>query len=324
MSFRSDKYTLHLSTSKREGIDMNLPSKVEIVEVGPRDGFQIIKTPIATEHKLEIIDSLAKAGCDKIEVTSFVNPKWIPQMFDSKEVCRECADKKDRGYEVLVLCPNRKGVENAIASGAEVVSVVISVSEAHNKANVNRTVEESFLEFEQMIKDFPQIKFRLDLATVFGCPFGEKIRPERVAELISRARKAGCHKIMLADTVGVGNPKQVESILRSVKEQVGTEDIILHIHDTRGMGLANMLVALELGYTTYETAIAGLGGCPFAPGAAGNVATEDFVNMLNGMGIEHNLNLDKLNEALDLVEKYVDSKINSHMYSVYKSKCSIA
>lgn len=302
---------------------MNLPEKVEIIEVGPRDGFQNVKTPIETRHKLEIINALSESGFNKIEITSFVNPKWIPQMFDSKEVCRTCAKDKMRKYEILTLCPNRRGVENAIAAGAEVVSIVISVSEAHNKANVNRTVEESFCDFEKMIKEFPNIKFRLDLATVFGCPFGEEIKIERVLELINRARRAGCLEIMLADTIGVANPKQVYEILSVIKKEIGTENIILHMHDTRGMGLANMLVAMELGYTTFETAIAGLGGCPFAPGAAGNVATEDFVNMLNEMGISHNIDINKLYNALDLVDKYVDANITSRMSSVHASKCAV-
>ena len=303
---------------------MNLPKKVQIVEVGPRDGFQNIKTFIETKHKLEIIDSLEKAGCDKIEITSFVNPKWIPQMIDSKEVCETCVKKKDRKYEIIVLCPNKKGIENAVSSGAKVISVVISVSEAHNKANVNRSVAESFNELEEMVYKYPYIKFRLDLATVFGCPFGEEIKSERVSELIERAKKLGINEIMLADTVGLGNPALVENILKQVKKQVGTDGIILHIHDTRGMGLANMIIALQLGFSIFETSIGGLGGCPFAPGAAGNVATEDFVNMLNGMGIAHNIHLEKLYNSLDLINQYVDVKINnSHMYSVYKSKCSL-
>ncbi|BBA52404.1 hydroxymethylglutaryl-CoA lyase [Fusobacterium varium] len=303
---------------------MNLPKKVQIVEVGPRDGFQNIKTFIETKHKLEIIDSLEKAGCDKIEITSFVNPKWIPQMIDSKEVCETCVKKKDQKYEIIVLCPNKKGIENAVSSGAKVISVVISVSEAHNKANVNRSVAESFNELEEMVYKYPYIKFRLDLATVFGCPFGEEIKPERVSELIERAKKLGINEIMLADTVGLGNPALVENILKQVKKQVGTDGIILHIHDTRGMGLANMLIALQLGFSIFETSIGGLGGCPFAPGAAGNVATEDFVNMLNGMGIAHNIHLEKLYNSLDLINQYVNVKINnSHMYSVYKSKCSL-
>ncbi|WP_462427688.1 hydroxymethylglutaryl-CoA lyase [Fusobacterium varium] len=303
---------------------MNLPKKVQIVEVGPRDGFQNIKTFIETKHKLEIIDSLEKAGCDKIEITSFVNPKWIPQMIDSKEVCETCVKKKDRKYEIIVLCPNKKGIENAVSSGAKVISVVISVSEAHNKANVNRSVAESFNELEEMVYKYPYIKFRLDLATVFGCPFGEEIKSERVSELIERAKKLGINEIMLADTVGLGNPALVENILKQVKKQVGTDGIILHIHDTRGMGLANMLIALQLGFSIFETSIGGLGGCPFAPGAAGNVATEDFVNMLNGMGIAHNIHLEKLYNSLDLINQYVNVKINnSHMYSVYKSKCSL-
>jgi len=303
---------------------MNLPKKVQIVEVGPRDGFQNIKTFIETKHKLEIIDSLEKAGCDKIEITSFVNPKWIPQMVDSKEICETCVKKKDRKYEIIVLCPNKKGIENAVSSGAKVISVVISVSEAHNKANVNRSVAESFDELEEMVYKYPYIKFRLDLATVFGCPFGEEIKPERVSELIERAKRLGINEIMLADTVGLGNPVLVENILTQVKKQVGTDGIILHIHDTHGMGLANMLIALQLGFSIFETSIGGLGGCPFAPGAAGNVATEDFVNMLNGMGINHNIHLEKLYNSLDLINQYVDVKINnSHMYHVYKSKCSL-
>jgi len=300
---------------------MNLPKKVKIIEVGPRDGFQNIDAFIETKHKLEIIDALEDAGLKNIQITSFVNPKWIPQMRDAKEICETCVNKEGRKYKIYVLCPNRRGVENAIAAKAEVISIVASVSEAHNKANINSSVEESFLGLEETAKAFPDAKFRLDLATVFGCPFGEEIKTERIIELVKRARKAGISEVLLADTVGMGNPVLVEEILTKVKDEIGIEGIILHIHDTRGMGLANMLTAMQLGYDTFETAIGGLGGCPFAPGAAGNVSTEDFINMLNSMRIEHDVDIEKLYKALELIDEYVDVEIkNSHMYSVYKSK----
>ncbi|MDR1835233.1 MAG: hydroxymethylglutaryl-CoA lyase, partial [Fusobacteriaceae bacterium] len=170
---------------------MNLPNKIRILEVGPRDGFQNLKTFIETKHKIEIIDALAGAGLQSIEATSFVNPKWVPQMADAKEVCAYCAQRVDKTYELAVLVPNGKGVENALAAGAEKITMVISVSEAHNKANVNRTVEESFQEFEKIVKTYPNGRFRLALATVFGCPFGEEIRTERVTELLKRAKDTG-------------------------------------------------------------------------------------------------------------------------------------
>jgi len=310
-----------LSACIQQGGIMNLPQKVEIIEVGPRDGFQNIGTFIETKHKLEIIDALEEAGLKKIQVTSFVNPKWIPQMKDAKEVCETCVNKEERKYKVYVLCPNKRGVELAVASESDVITIVISVSEAHNKANINSTVEDSFLELEEIVKAFPDIKFRLDLATVFGCPFGKEIRIDRIIELIKRARQIGVSEIMLADTVGMGNPLLIEEVLTKVEEEIGREKIILHIHDTRGMGLANMLTAMQLGFDTFETSIGGLGGCPFAPGAAGNVATEDFVNMLDSLKIEHNIDIEKLYKAVELVDKYVDAEIkNSHMYSVYKAQ----
>lgn len=310
--------------SKERAEEMKLPKQVSVVEVGPRDGFQNIDTFIETKDKLDIIKSLAKSGVKRIEVTSFVNPKWIPQMGDAQEVVKSI---KDEGLDidVIALVPNRRGAENAIAANVDTIGFVVSVSEAHNKANVNRTVEESFKEFIELVEEHPDNNFRLCLATVFGCPFNEKIDLTRVSNLINQAREKGVNEILLADTIGVANPLQMHEIISDIKEEVGTENITLHIHDTRGMGMANILVALELGYTSIETSIAGLGGCPFAPGAAGNVATEDLVNMLNGMDIGHGIDLESLKETLKLIDDNVEAPITSHMGSILlneKDECN--
>jgi hydroxymethylglutaryl-CoA lyase len=298
---------------------MDLPKQVSIVEVGPRDGFQNISTFVETEDKINIIKSLATAGLKRIEVTSFVNPKWIPQMKDAKDVVKQLKDE-DLDMDLIALVPNRKGAENAIDSGVDTIGFVVSVSDAHNKANVNRTVDESFKDFLDLVEEYPNSTFRLCLATVFGCPFDEKIDLERVSNIINIARSKGVSEILLADTIGVANPLQMHKILSDIKKQVGTENITLHIHDTRGMGMANILVALELGYTSIETSIAGLGGCPFAPGAAGNVATEDLVNMLNGMNIQHNVDLELLKKSLELIKDNVDAPITSHMGSIFSNE----
>lgn len=298
---------------------MDLPKQVSIVEVGPRDGFQNISTFVETEDKINIIKSLATAGLKRIEVTSFVNPKWISQMKDAKDVVKQLKDE-DLDMDLIALVPNRKGAENAIDSGVDTIGFVVSVSDAHNKANVNRTVDESFKDFLDLVEEYPNSTFRLCLATVFGCPFDEKIDLERVSNIINIARSKGVSEILLADTIGVANPLQMHKILSDIKKQVGTQNITLHIHDTRGMGMANILVALELGYTSIETSIAGLGGCPFAPGAAGNVATEDLVNMLNGMNIQHNVDLELLKKSLELIKDNVDAPITSHMGSIFSNE----
>lgn len=293
---------------------MNIPKYIDIVEVGPRDGFQNVKRFIQTEDKIEIIKGLVDAGVRKMEVTSFVHPKWVPQLADASKVIeavRQYAEGEN--FELIALVPNQYGALKAKENMVDTITYVISVSERHNKENVNRTIEQSFRELEEIIIGMEEIKVRLALATTFGCPFGDEIPIERTIQMAKRGVELGCNKVILADTIGFGNPLQVKRIINQVKEHVPVEYLGAHFHNTKGMGLANSLVAIDEGITYLESAAGGLGGCPFAPGAAGNIATEDIVNMLHQMGIATSIDLDSLLKTVDLIKNKVDEPVNSYM-----------
>lgn len=296
---------------------MNLPNKVEIIEVGPRDGFQNIPTFIPTNTKLRIIDTLVNSGFKKIQVTSFVHPKAIPQMKDSKEVAETVVEKYPE-VTFTALVPNLYGAKSAYDSGIREISCVISASETHNKENINRSINESFEELAKIRSELNDVKIKLDIATAFGCPFEGEIPIQKISDMIDIAYKIGVDYVYLADTIGVANPKQVESVLEHLNKSFPDKNIGLHMHDTRGMGLANILTALQKGYTIFETAAGGLGGCPFAPGAAGNIATEDLVNMLESMGITTNIKLDKLYDSTNLIKEHIKHNLTSHMANVCK------
>lgn len=296
---------------------MNLPKKVNIVEVGPRDGFQNVKDFIETEDKIEIIKQLVDSGVKHIEVTSFVHPKWVPQMKDANEVVKAVKDyTKDKDVELIALAPNKHGALKAKEAGVHTITYVISASEAHNKANVNRTIEESFNELEDIQKELGDVKFRLAIATTFGCPFNEKVPIDRIIDMAKRGLRMGADKILLADTIGAASPLEVKNIISEITKHINPTHFVTHFHDTRGMGLANTLVALEENITCFESAVGGLGGCPFAPGAAGNIATEDLINMLHSMAIETDIDLDKMGKVIKLVRKKVSSPVVSHMSSL--------
>jgi len=296
---------------------MELPKKAVIVEVGPRDGFQNVKDFIATKDKVQIIKKLIDSGLKHIEATSFVHPKWVPQMADAKEVLQDIkvyAAEKD--IEIIALVPNKVGALKAKAAGVDWITYVISASEAHNLKNVNRTIEQSFVELEDIINNMGPTRIRLAIATTFGCPFGEKVPVDRVISMAKRAVNLGAGRILLADTIGTANPLQVKKMVSSVKQQVDVDLLGVHLHDTRGMGLANTIMAATEGINYFESAAGGLGGCPFAPGAAGNIATEDLVNMLHSMSIETSINLDAVYEAVGLIRQKVHAPIVSHMSRV--------
>lgn len=297
---------------------MNLPERVNIIEVGPRDGFQNIETFIPTEVKLEVVDALVMAGFKKIQVTSFVHPKAIPQMRDAVDVAKTVVDKY-RDVDFTALVPNLHGAKAAWEAGIREISCVISVSESHNKANIRRTVDESFEEMQKIRNEFKTMEIRLDAATAFGCPFEGEVAVVKVLEMMKRAYDMGIDGVCLCDTIGVANPKQVEEVLKAVKEAYPDKSVGMHMHDTRGMGLANLLVAIENGFDTFETAIGGLGGCPFAPGAAGNLASEDLVNMMESMGIDTGINLEKLMVAANLIKKRIKPELSSHMANICKA-----
>jgi hydroxymethylglutaryl-CoA lyase len=297
---------------------MSIPRKAEVVEVCPRDGFQIVKDFIKTEDKIEIIKKLIDAGLKHIEITSYVHPKWVPQMADASEVVREIQlYARDKGVQLIALVPNRYGAIKAIEAGLDWITYVISASESHNMKNINRTIEQSFAELEDIAKDTGNTSIRLAIATTFGCPFGEVVPVDRVIAMAIRGLELGARKVLLADTIGIANPVQVKRIIGEVKESVDVGLLGVHLHDTRGMGLANTYVAAEQGIVYFETAAGGLGGCPFAPGAAGNIATEDMVNMFHSMGVETSVNLDRTIDVVRLISEKVNTPVVSHMAKVY-------
>lgn len=296
---------------------MNLPQKVDIVEVCPRDGFQNVKDFIETEDKIEIIKKIIDSGVKHIEVSSFVHPKWVPQMADASQVVEAVKEYvKDRDVQCIALVPNKYGAMKAKAAELDSITYVISASETHNKKNINKTIEQSFSELEEIAKDIGKTKIRLAIATTFGCPFGEIVPVERVIKMAQRGVELGVEKILLADTIGIANPLQVKQIVSKVKEYINVELLGIHLHDTRGIGLANTLVAVNEGIQYFESAVGGLGGCPFAPGAAGNIATEDLINMFHSMGIDTAINIDRIFDALQLIKEKVNSPIVSHMSKV--------
>lgn len=299
---------------------MKLPETVELIEVCPRDGFQNVHDLIPFDAKVAIIKKLAEAGFKRIEVVSFVSPKAIPQMADAKDVMLAVKDTlKAHGVRSVALVPNARGVETALECGVDELTYVVSVSEKHNMANVRRTPDESLAQFKELAGQYGhQMRFRLALATALGCPFGEEIRTERVAEMVRFGLEQGCEEVMIADTVGMSNPKRTYDLMEALVKEFGPDRFVMHLHDTRGLALANTLACMQLGVHKFESAAGGLGGCPFAPGAAGNVATEDVLNMMSEMGIATGIDNDVLHEAVELIQANVHANIVSHLTPLYK------
>ena len=278
---------------------MELPKRVTIVEVGPRDGFQMEERFIPTDEKIRIIDALSETGLTRIEATSFVHPKAVPQLADASEVMARIKQKEGVSYEALV--PNVKGVERAIAAGVKHVGLVVSASESHNKKNVNMTIAESMKTLSAAVKLALKNGMFVTggLATVFGCSIEGKVSAQKVEQIADDFLSLGVHELSLGDTVGMANPVQVAEMVRHYMQKLkGTGvGLRLHFHDTRGAGLANVLSAMLEGATIFDTAISGLGGCPFAPGATGNIATGDTIHMLETMGLDTGVDLLRLIEC---------------------------
>jgi len=291
-----------------------MPEAVRITDITGRDGFQNIKEWIPTEVKLEIIDALAAAGVKKMEATSFVSPKAIPQMADAAQIAEHVRAKLPR-VELVALAPNLRGAENAVKAGVPEISYVISASAAHNRANINRTHEESLNDLAGITAAFPGLKVNLSMSTVFGCPFDGETPVKQVLWLLGEALGRGAGTVSLCDTIGVANPVQVKYVVTALRKEYPHVPMSLHLHDTHGMGLANTLAALEAGIDCFETAAGGLGGCPFAPGAAGNTSTEDTVNMLHRMGISTGIDLEKLLLAVAVVKEKVNPAIPGRLAS---------
>ncbi|MDL2209180.1 hydroxymethylglutaryl-CoA lyase [Desulfovibrio sp. OttesenSCG-928-O18] len=285
-----------------------LPHSAEIIDVTARDGFQIVTDWIPTEAKKRILDQLAAAGVKRIEATSFVSPKAVPQLADAAAITVYMLEQHPQ-VETAVLAPNLRGAENAAAAGVRHINYVISASVVHNRENIRRTHAESLADLAAIVKALPSLTVNVALATVFGCPFTGCVPTAVTLGLIEEIVRQGVASVTLADTIGVANPAQVRFVLRAVRAAYPALGLRLHLHDTHGMGLANMAVALEEGITVFETAAGGMGGCPFAPGAAGNTATEDAVNMFHRMGVATGIDLEAYLAAVALIRESVPASL---------------
>jgi len=276
---------------------MALPKSVEIVEVGPRDGLQNEPKSLAAAVKVALIERLAEAGCRVVEAGAFVSPKWVPQMADTAEVLARLQRRPGVRYPVLV--PNREGLKRALAAGVEEIAVFGAASETFSRRNINCSIAESLARFAPICEAAlaAGLRVRGYVSCVLGCPYEGAVPVGKVAEVAAALRAMGCAEISLGDTIGVGTPLKARAMLAAVAEQVPLERLAVHFHDTYGQALANILACLELGVATVDAAVAGLGGCPYAKGASGNVATEDVVYMLDGLGIETGIDLDRLAAA---------------------------
>ncbi|CAI5781650.1 hydroxymethylglutaryl-CoA lyase, mitochondrial isoform X1 [Podarcis lilfordi] len=297
-----------------------LPKYVKIVEVGPRDGLQNEKNIVPTHVKIDLINMLSETGLSVIEATSFVSPKWIPQMADHTEVMQGI--RKVPGISYPVLTPNLKGFQAAVAAGAKEVSIFGAASELFTKKNINCSIEESLDRFSDVLSAAREtsIPVRGYVSCVLGCPYEGKISPAKVAEVSKKMYAMGCYEISLGDTIGVGTPGNMKDMLSAVMKEVPLGALAVHCHDTYGQALANTLVALQMGVNVVDSSVAGLGGCPYAQGASGNVATEDMVYMLNGLGIHTGVDLTKLLDAGTFICKALNRRTNS---KVAQASCKL-
>ncbi len=286
-----------------------LPKQVSIYEVSPRDGLQNEALPIPLEGKRELIAALIAAGLKRIELTSFVSPRWVPQLADAEELARNF--KAPPGVTLSALCPNAKGFERARAAGLEEIAVFMSASETHNKKNTNKSIAESLDTFSEVVPPAlaANMRVRAYVSTVWGCPYEGDVDPEASLSISRALIGLGCYQVSLGDTIGVATPLGVKNLVARFLSEFTAPQLALHFHDTRGTALANALIGLELGIRDFDSSVAGLGGCPYAPGAAGNLATEDLVYMLQGMGIETGVDLDKLIEAGRVAEAVVGRRL---------------
>lgn len=273
---------------------MNLPKKVKLVEVGPRDGLQNEATPVPTAVKVELIHRLQDAGLGVIEATAFVSPKWVPQMADSAQVM--AAIRRRPGVSYPVLVPNRKGLDAALAAGVEEVVVFGAATESFSQKNTNCSIAEGLARFSEVCKEALArgLRVRGDISVCLGCPYEGDVRPEAVVRVARALDEMGCYEITIADTIGVGTPGRTRAAFEAVMKHIPARRLAGHFHDTYGQALANTYAALECGVATFDSSVAGLGGCPYARGASGNVATEDVLYMLNGLAIETGVDIEKV------------------------------
>ena len=295
---------------------MTLPDAVTLCEVGPRDGFQFEDTPIPTDLKLEIINALAEAGLPRIQVTSFVHPKWVPQMADAEEVVARLPDREGVIYTGLAL--NMKGLERAHAAGLTYVDLSIATNDRHSHDNANMTVDEAVEQAEAMVEHAHDhgLQAQMGFQTVFGYAAPGDTPLDTVCALAERFAAMGVESISLADTTGMANPAMIKQRVRAVQDVISNVPLVLHLHDTRGLGLANVVAALECGVTRFDTSLAGMGGCPFVPGAAGNIATEDTAYLLRELGIETGVDIHAVAEAARRIEAFLGASLPGKLHQL--------
>jgi hydroxymethylglutaryl-CoA lyase len=301
------------------------PKQVTIKEVGPRDGLQNEKAFIETIDKIAWINQLSQTGLTYIEITSFVNPKWIPQLADAAEVAAKI--KKIQGVTYAALVPNLKGLEGALAADVDEVSVFMSASETHNRKNINKSIAETFPVLEEVVLQAKKggKTVRGYISTVFGCPYEGAIDVEQAIKVADKLFEMGIDELSLGDTIGVANPRQVQEVLEEFLKRFPKEQLAMHFHNTRGTALANVLASLEMGITTFDSALGGLGGCPYAPGASGNLATDDLLYMLDGMGIATGVQMEQLAKAALFIQDKIGRKLNSHyLQTLNESECQLS
>jgi hydroxymethylglutaryl-CoA lyase len=303
---------------------MRLPQQVTIFEMGARDGLQNERALISTDDKVRYIDLLSETGLRWIEATSFVSPKAIPQLADAADVFSQI--RKAPGARYPVLVPNLKGYERARAAGADAVAVFTAASERFTKRNINMTIDESLATFSDVVRAAKRdgCWVRGYVSTAFGSPFGDEVTPQMVLDVSVKLMELGCDELSVGDTIGVGVPSQVVAIVPLLASRIPLESIALHFHDTRGTAIANIYAALELGVAKFDASSGGLGGCPYAPGATGNVGTEDVLYLLHGMGIETGVDIDKVRVASRFIAGVVDHALTSKAYQAMEAAYSVS
>ncbi|SFF61751.1 hydroxymethylglutaryl-CoA lyase [Duganella sp. CF458] len=299
---------------------MSLPKKVKIVEVGPRDGLQNEKGEVPADVKIELVNRLTEAGFPNIEAASFVSPKWVPQMATSKEVMAGISRKPGVIYSALT--PNMQGFEAALAAGANEVVIFGAASEAFSQKNINCSIAESierFVPVARAAKD-AGLRLRASVSTAFGCPYQGEVPLDSVAYVVGRMRDLGCDEIDIADTIGVSTPRKTQAVMERAIKEFRANSLAGHFHDTYGQALANIYASMELGIEIFHSSVSGLGGCPYAKGATGNVATEDVIYMMNGLGIETGVDLDKVVDAGQFISNFLGRKAASRAGNAIAAK----
>jgi isopropylmalate/homocitrate/citramalate synthase len=291
-----------------------LPEHVTVVEVGPRDGLQNESSVVATGDKVTFVNLLAAAGAPVLEVTAFVSPRWVPQMGDAAEVCLAIERRPGTRYSALV--PNAKGLERALSAGVREVAIFAAASETFSRRNINQGIDESLRTYAEVCREAlaAGVRVRGYLSACFGCPFEGPVAPGRVAEVAAALADLGVFEVSVSDTIGIAHPGQVPGVVQAAAARIGLDKVALHFHDTRGTALANVLAGLMVGVATFDASAGGLGGCPYAPGATGNLATEDLVYMLDGLGISTGIDLATLLGASRFIEPRVGHPLPSRCY----------